>query len=270
MFMNCVAIGLPLKAGDIPSGGPLPRVHKIWRNFAKAIDIYGSDIYSPFYKEVSSEFAASNALLIPELGQNKDVASKALYTVAAYNTICFSPFGIDGMMMPLSENDLLAQTNTDVVIFDEYAGDLLAETYRVLHTLWPQICAAQADGHIYAFLQQNDPGTEFVLDDYIIKISYGGGLNHMGQPVPRKEGSPVGGGFVIRESEDTFLICGICCNIKVEPKYASQEQIFVLDKREMKLTDTGFVPGRILNGDERNFLAIGAWPTVQVLKFYRR
>ena len=44
MFMNCVAIGMPLKAGDIPSGGPLPRVHKIWRIFAPAIDLYGPDI----------------------------------------------------------------------------------------------------------------------------------------------------------------------------------------------------------------------------------
>ena len=270
MFMNCVAIGMPLKAGDIPSGGPLPRVHKIWRIFAPAIDLYGPDIYSPFYKEVSSEFAAANALIIPEMGQDKNAASKALFTVAAYNTICFSPFGIDGMMTPLSENDLLSQTNSDVVPYDENAGNLLAESYRMLHLLWPQILKAQEEGRIYAFLQQGDQRTEFIMDDYILKISYGGGLGHMGQPVPRKEDSPVGGGFVIRQDKDTFLICGISCNVKVEPRYGSQEQVFVLDKRELKLTETGLEPGRIFNGDERNFTVIGAWPTVQTLTFYRR
>lgn len=264
MFMNSVAVGLPLKAGDVPSGGPLPRVHRIWRAFAPAIDLYGPDIYSPFYRAVSSEFAAANALMVPELSQDKNAASKALFTVAVYNTICFSPFGIDGFMAPLSENDLLAQTNSDQVAFDPQWGDALAYAYKILHLLWPQICQAQEDGRIYPFLEEGNPFDEFILDDYIIKVSYGpkGGV--------RKSDRPAGGGFILRLNPDSFLICGVCALVEFLPAYASQGQVFILDKREIKVHDKTLVPGRILNGDERNYTAIGSWPTLQKLTFYHR
>lgn len=272
LFMNCVAFGLPLRAGQLPSGGPLPRVHKIWRAFAPSIDLYGPDIYASFYKEISSEFAEANALVIPELSQDKDSASKALFTVAAYNTICFSPFGIDGMMTPLSENDLLSQMNTDLVFPPEFAGKILAESYRLLHIMWEDIIKAQMEGNVFAFLQQNDRGTEFVLDDYIINITYGeGGMqSHMGRPGHRKEGAPIGGGFILRKDPDNFLICGISCNVTVNPKYASREQVFMLSKKELLREGDKLVSGRILNGDERNYTVIGGWPTVLELSFYRR
>ncbi|MCI9326721.1 MAG: DUF5597 domain-containing protein [Lachnospiraceae bacterium] len=272
LFMNCVAMGLPLRAGQLPSGGPLPRVHKIWRKFAPTIDLYGPDIYSPFYKEVSSDFASANALMVPELSQDKNSASKALFTVAAYNTICFSPFGIDGLMTPLSENDLLAQMNTDLNVPQPCSGELLAEAYRILRMMWPDICKAQEEGRIYAFLQQNEPGAEFILDDYIINVTYGdGGMRgFMGQAGHRKEDAPIGGGFIIRQDTSRFLVCGLSCNVQVNPKYAEQAQVFVLDKREIRCTEEGLVPGRILNGDERNFMALGAYPCLQELAFYRK
>lgn len=272
MFMNCVAIGLPLRAGQLPSGGPLPRVHKIWRRFAPDIDLYGPDIYSPFYKEVSGDFAGANALFIPELSQDKNSASKALYTVAAYNTICFSPFGIDGMMNGISENDLLAQTNSDISGTDEKNGLMLAEAYRILHILWEEIRMAQKEGNVFAFLQQTEPGTEFVLDDYILNVTYGdGGMRgHMGQPGHRDPESPIGGGFVLRRGKDRFLICGIACNVQISPAQGSRDQIFILEKREMECTENGLRPRRILNGDERNFTAVGAWPAIQEITFYRR
>ena len=272
MFMNCVAIGLPLRAGQLPSGGPLPRVHKIWRKFAPAIALYGPDIYSPFYKEVSSEFGAANALIVPELSQDKNSASKALYTVAAFNTICFSPFGIDGMMNGISENDLLAQTNSDLTETVEKNGLMLAEAYRILHILWNEIREAQQQGNIYAFLQQTEPGTEFVMDDYILNVTFGDGgvRGHLGQPGHRNPDSPTGGGFVIRRDRDTFLVCGIACNIQISPAQGSTDQIFVMRKAELECGDNELIPRRILNGDERNFTAIGSWPSIQEIKFYRR
>ncbi len=66
---------------------------------------------------------------------------------------------------------------------------------------------------------QNDMGAEFVLDDYLINVTFGEGgvLGH------RKEGGPVGGGFIIRRDRDRFLICGIACNIQMNPRYASTD-----------------------------------------------
>lgn len=272
MFMNCVVFGIPAMAGKLPSGGPITRVHKIWREFAPVIDLYGPDIYAPFYKQISGEFAAVNALVIPELAGGKDSVSKALYTLAAHHTICFSPFGIDALMNGSRENDLLAETNSHIDYNSADAGDLLATGYKLLKILGDDIKKARKQGNICAFFNQGEPETEFYLDDYTINVTYGTGgmLGHMGQAGTRREDAPNGAGFVLRTGKDTFLICGVAANVKVTPSYGHQGQIFVLKKQEWVLDGEELVAGRILNGDERNFLILGSEPTVQELTFYRR
>lgn len=272
-FMNCVPSGMGISqlAGSCPSGGPVARVNRIWRRFAPAIDLYGADIYSENYREISAEFAALNPLVVPELGGGVDAAPKALFSAAAYNLICFSPFGIDGMLQPLSEHDLAAQMGAAVPPRPMGpAGELLAEAYRLIQTLWPQIRQAQQQGNAYAFLQQSDFGHEFVLDDYVIDVSYGSRPGPGGPAPQRREGVPMGGGFLLRLGADHFLLCGCSCGVTIKPRFASRETLFVLDKRELRWTESGLVPGRILNGDERNHLALGSMPAVQELKFYRR
>ena len=277
-FMNCVAIGLPLPAGQHPSGEPLPRVHKIWRRFAPQIALYGPDIYSPFYHEVCDEFAQANALFIPEMGQDINTASKALYTVAAYNTICFSPFGIDGMMTPLSENDLLSQMNTGLVFSPPEAGIMLAEAYRILRLLWADIRAAQEKGDCFAFLEQktSDPshdvsGADFECDDVSFHVTFGteGLTGFMGQSGHRKDDRPLGGGFILRTGLNEYLLCGIAFNLLID-SLREDQQVFIERKQEFRLQGNELMPGRILNGDERNFTAIGCWPSVQKIRLYKR
>lgn len=272
-FMNCVDFGFPARAGQLPSGAPIPRVQKYWRAFAPSVDMYGPDIYAPDFKGISAEYAATdNVLVIPEMAQDKNVASKALFAVASYNTICFSPFGIEGLMIPLSETDLLSQTNSDLVRPEPEAGILLSEAYGLLGYMWKDIRKAQDEHRIYGFLEQGNPADEFVLDDYILRVSYGdGGMRgHLGQSGHRSEDRPVGGGFVIRETENKFLICGISCNLEIQPRYASQEEIFILNKREYKWKNNQLVPGRIMNGDERNYTAIGKNIGIFELTMYRK
>lgn len=272
-FMNCVDFGFPARAGQLPSGAPIPRVQKYWRSFAPSIDMYGPDIYAPDFKGISAAYAETDhVLVIPEMAQDKNVASKALFTVAAYNTVCFSPFGIEGLMIPLSETDLLSQTNSDLVRPEPEAGILLSTAYGLLKHLWPEIRKAQDEHRIYAFLEQGNPADEFVLDDYILRVSYGdGGMRgHMGQGGHRPDNRPIGGGFVIRTGKDSFLICGISCNLEIQPKYASQEEIFILDKREYKWKNGQMLPGRIMNGDERNYTAIGSELGIFELTMYRK
>jgi len=267
-FMNCVPSGMGFSklAGGWPSGGPVAHVNKIWRAMAPAIDFYGPDIYTESYREVSGAFAAINPLVVPELSAGVDTAPKVLYSVADYNLVCFSPFGIESMMQTMGENDYWAQLNRAEPFPMLNAGKTLASAYKYIHALWPEIRKAQQEGCVWAFLQQQDMGHEFVLDDYVINVTYGSG--RMG--AQRREGVPQGGGFILRRGHDEFLICGVSCYVTVKPRYASREQVFILDKREMHLTDDGLVPGRILNGDERNHLALGSMPTVQELRFYRR
>lgn len=272
-YMNCVDFGFPARAGQMPSGAPIPRVRRIWRAFAPSIDLYGPDIYAPNYKGIAGSYAQTdNALVIPELAQDKNVASKALYTVAGYNTICYSPFGIEALMQPISETDLLSETNTDLVRPEPESGALLQEAYRILQCMWPEIRRAQEENRIYAFLESGNPADEFVLDNYILKVSYGDGgiVGHMGQQGHRCDARPVGGGYIIRTGTDTFLMCGIACNLEIQPRYASGKSVFILSKREMRFSGNRLVPGRILNGDERNYIAIGQTPAIVEIAMYER
>lgn len=277
MFVNSVPseMGFARKAGDYPSGAPVPETREIWSRFAPSIDLFGPDIYSPNYREITDNYASKGAVIVPELTADKNCVSKALFSVAAYNTILFSPFGIEELVAPVSENDSLAATNMDMGFPSPEGAAALAEGYQMIQNLWPQIRKAQQEGRIYAFLDQGDMGAEFVIDGYIITVVYNG-LNYVpGKPplfgsMPRKQDAPIGGGFVIRTDEDEFLVCAISCNIMIQPEYGSREQVFVLSKQEMKVTEEGLTSGRILNGDERNYFAFGSKPGIQKISYYRR
>lgn len=274
-FMNCVPNGMGVSdlAGSCPSGGPVPRVHKIWKKEAPAIDLYGPDIYIPMFKRISTPFALEGAFVLPETGGGNDVVAKALYSMAAYNTICYSPFGIEALMNPISENDLLAQTNQETGSWFPNLGEELAKVYRVLGLYWQILKEARRDGRVAAFIREGEFGEEFHLGSYTISVYYDDTPPLPGIQVripKRKESAPLGGGFILQENEDTFLLCGVSANIIIEPEYGSKDQVFFLDKREIKLTETGLTDGRIFNGDERNYLVLGSELTIQRVRFYHR
>lgn len=274
-FMNCVPNGMGVSdlAGKCPSGGPVPRVHKIWRKKAPAIDLYGPDIYIPLFKKISAPFAASGAFVLPETGGGSDIVAKALYSAAAYNMICYSPFGVEALMSQISENDLLAQMNREGGFWSPKPGEELAKAYRLIKQCWQELRIARREGRIAAFIKEEGFGEEFHLGEYTISVLYGDTPPLPGLTIhipKRRDDAPLGGGFILQEDADTFLLCGVSANVMIEPKYAALDQVFLLDKREIKLTEDGLVDGRILNGDERNFLVLGSELTIQRVKFYHR
>lgn len=274
-FMNCVPNGMGISdlAGKCPSGGPVPRVHKIWRKEVPAIDLYGPDIYAPLFKKISAPFAASGAFILPETGGGPDVIAKALYAAAAYNTICYSPFGVEALTHQLSENDLLAQLNRDGNFWSPKPGEELAKAYQMLKMYWQELRTARKENRVAPFIKEDGFGDEFHLGEYTISIFYSDTPPFPGMAIhvpKRRDDAPLGGGFIVQEEADTFLLCGVSANVVIEPKYAAQDQVFLLDKREIKLTENGLSEGRILNGDERNYLVLGSELTIQRVKFYHR
>lgn len=275
MFMNSVPsrMGFVRKASDYPSGGPVPEVQKIWRAIAPHIDFYGPDIYSPNYQEITDSYASMGPLVVPELSADKDCAAKALFTAAAYNTVLFSPFGIEELARPLPENDYLAMTNLDHGFPSPSGVQALSEAYKLLILQWKDILCARSENRIIAFIDQGAPGREFVMDGYEVVVTYHGLKYVPGEPpsgfAGRKEDAPIGAGFVIK-SGDTFRICAVSCNVEIKAAPESGEQTFILDKKEMIPNGDGFRAGRTLNGDERNYCAFGSVPAVQEISFYKR
>lgn len=84
--------------GTYPSGAAHPHLFDIWRAAAPDIDIFAPDIYAiDIYDWVCKSFNdKGNPLFIPETTATQDGAARAFYTFGKYQTLCYSPFGIDG------------------------------------------------------------------------------------------------------------------------------------------------------------------------------
>ena len=138
--------------GTYPSGGPLPQVHDIWRAGAPDVDILAPDLYVPYFDEVCEQFSRNgNPLFIPETGTN---AANVIIAVGKFNTIGFSPFGIDGNR-PIP---------TD-----------LAATYEMLNDLAPMITAHQGTDTITAVrMVQGEPPKQVKLGNYTLTFTYTG------------------------------------------------------------------------------------------------
>jgi len=152
--------------GTYPSGGPLPQVHDIWRAGAPDVDILAPDLYLPYFDEVCERFSRNgNPLFIPETGTD---AANVIMAVGKFNTIGFSPFGVDGGR-PIPPD--------------------LAATYEMLNNMAPMILAYQGTGTITAIrLVQGDPPKQVKLGDYTLTFTYTGRITRL---APQAKGGVV-------------------------------------------------------------------------------
>jgi hypothetical protein len=153
--------------GTYPCGGPEPQVHDVWRAGAPSIDILAPDLYLPYFDDVAARFARNgNPLFIPETNSN---AANLVMAVGKYNTIGFSPFGIDGNR-PISPD--------------------LANAYHMLSQLTPLIGAHQGTDYLTAArLVPGDPPKTVKLGDYTLTLTYSGQSFHL---APQTKGDVVG------------------------------------------------------------------------------
>jgi hypothetical protein len=152
--------------GTYPSGGPMPQVHDIWRAGAPDVDILAPDLYLPYFDEVCERFSRNgNPLFIPETGTN---AANLMMAVGKFNTIGFSPFGIDGNR-PIS-------------------ADLTA-AYGMLNNMAPMILAHQGTDTMTAVrMVQGDPPRQIKLGNYTLTFTYTGRVTRL---APQAKGGVV-------------------------------------------------------------------------------
>jgi len=103
MLANCWLAHRGDKPGDYPSGGPVSRVHEVWRYCAPALDVLCPDIYVPEFFEVCDEYTRKDTpLFIPEAATHSYAASRLAYCIGHYHAMCYSPFGFDDIGKPFS------------------------------------------------------------------------------------------------------------------------------------------------------------------------
>ena len=222
---------------------------------------------SPVPKEAGWLCCLNHPLFIPEIRKDSVSSSYALYAFGAKNALCFSPFGIEDLALDPSELDkppmeLMIALNIDPSAFDITGSrDCLSATYGLLEQLEPlylqyrgtpslQVCVRHGEVDYSSFLR---------FGSYDLIVKYG----------PRMSGKPLGCCYVIELSEDRFLLAGLNCTPEFRVKPGTDRKVEILRLEEGRIVDGKWVPGRVLNGDERMNLRFGDMPGTLMVELHR-
>ena len=229
--------------GTYPSGGPLPQVHDIWRAGAPSVDILAPDLYLEYFDDLCERFTRNgNPLFIPETSNNP---ANAVIAVGKYNTIGFSPFGIDG--------------NRPIDVE-------MAATYRLLAQLSPLALAHQGTDTMTAVrMNQEDVPKNVRLGNYTLTLTYTGRSTHIppqarGQVVaspPPPSATPVApepplqaAAILIAAGPNEYYFGGGGMRIDFAPNAPGPANVGLGDVQEGKFVDGKWVVLRQLAGDD--------------------
>ncbi len=216
MYVNAWLRADGQKAGQYPSGGPIDKVHDVWRAAAPAVDLFAPDIYLPYFKRICRDYVRNgNPLMIPEAHPEAESIGQALYALASCNALCYAPFAVDGIQ----------------------DGRRLRAGYGFLRQLLPLLVERRAGVDMIGFLQENEGEEECTLAEYRFLIRYN---------------NPIGKGFgaVIRTARDDLLVTGSGFELFFRPGQQGEKAPQILQADELLLVNGELKPRRRLNGDE--------------------
>lgn len=238
--------------GDWPSGGPVARVHDIWRAAAPSLNFFAPDIYVQDFKGTCALYTRSgNPLFFPEA---RDVAGNLLWALGKYAAMGVSPFGIEDLSV----------------------DGQVAQSYKLLQEMLPQLAVWQAAGKVAGVAADGDQPETVELGGYKITGAIAPGRGGRGGQTPQTApASPTGaaaplpallpGGvsvgsremtadtrpfaLVVNSAPDEFLFIGsnLTPTFTVE---AVGTKVVIASKDEGRYEKGKWIPDRRLNGDE--------------------
>ena len=207
--------------GQYPSGGPVHTMLDVWKAGAPHIDILAPDIYLPDFRQVCEAYSrADNPLFIPEARRDARAASAVLYAIGAHEVLCYAPFGIDGIA----------------------ADHPLRESYRLLAQMMPVIAELQGQGRMAGLMQQADH------EQWVTRL--GGYYLRSETTRPLDADRVPGGALILSVGPDEFVLAGRGVNVQFSTVPAEQPDVEFLWLETGTYTESKWVPGRRLNGDE--------------------
>ena len=258
----------PWFPGSYPSGGPVKGMQPIWRAAAPSLFAFGPDIYVPYCADVIDEYASEdNPLFIPEIRKDAVASSYALYAFGAKNAICFSPFGIEDLALDPDQLDkppmeLMIALNIDPTAFDITGSKAcLSATYDLLEQLEPLLLHNRGTSRQQACVRHGEVDYSAFLrfEEYDLAVSYG----------PRMSGKPLGACLAFELTPEKFLLVGLNCTPTFHAKPGVNKKVDILRMEEGRIVNGEWLPGRVLNGDEKMNLRFGDMPSVLMVELYR-
>ena len=158
--------------------------------------------------------------------------------------------------------ELMIALNIDPSAFDITGSkDCLAATYDLLHQLEPLYLQYRGTGHLKACVRHGETDYSAFLRfaDYDFVVKYG----------PRMSGKPLGALWVLELSEDRFLLVGLNCTPEFHVKPGVNKKLDILRLEEGRVVKGQWIPGRVMNGDEKMSLRFGDMPTAMLVELQR-
>jgi beta-galactosidase GanA len=193
MFVNAALNRTGRKAGEYPSGGPLPHLIDVWKAGAPSLDFLAPDIYFPNFSDLAAHYARpDNMLFVPEANNagKPEVPANAFYAFGKLEALGFSPFSIESV--------------------GDSKPNPLADAYAVIGQLAPHILEARGKGKMSGF--RPPVAEDGTVNDAPVSEKLGGfvfTVNFIDPWTPRSEQNPVShGGLILQTGPEDFLIAG--------------------------------------------------------------
>ncbi len=269
MYANAWLEQHPWRPGTYPSGGPVAKVHKMWKYCAPSLFTLAPDIYVSYTADVMDAYASpDNPLFVPEVRSDASSVSMLLYAVGRHHAIGVSPFGIEDLCadpdtLKKPPFEVMMALNIDLSAMDgSEAAPYLSAVYDLIRQLEPMCLEYGNTPHMRAFVKHgpSDDGILLAFQQYDIVVSYQ-------RTAP---GKPVGGGIIFELDPKHFLVAGMNFSFDVYPKAGVKEIAVIGQRREGRLENGRFIPGRLLNGDERRDTRLGDMPEVMDVVMYSK
>lgn len=233
----------------------------LWQKVATAVDLVAPDLYVPNFEEVSDAYAApQQALLVPETRQDLRTVSNLIYAISHYNLLLFSPFGAEDFFNQDVTLDahLLKAVAIDADAFDwSKTGSVLAKAYALLAGMLPLIVQKRQQPQMHSFLisQAADRGRRIKLASCEAAVHF---VKQEGNVSPSA-------GFILELSENEFLLFGLNISVNLSALEPNRN-VGLISLEEGTWQDGQWHAGRILNGDERVRIQVGATPQLLKIK----
>lgn len=273
--------------GFYPHGTINPHVLDAYRAGGTALDFYSPNVYTIEYDELFKNYTlGGNTLFIPE---SLLLPAGALYSIGAYNSLGFAPFGIDGERMKSKEN----ANNLS----------LLKSTYKTISQMTGTITQNYGSDKMKAvYLNPVKESQELKMGDYRLiatssrkggfSIDFGKSLENegkakmpMGPPTTetkedKAKSMPAGpfgplpedisSAIIIQNTSDEFYAVGYGVKLHFELKEGVKfEHLGYLSIDEGYFENDKFVATKRWNGDEQKASLSGNQLTVLKIRLYR-
>ncbi|MBQ1346640.1 MAG: DUF5597 domain-containing protein [Erysipelotrichaceae bacterium] len=248
LFANCWLVHKGDAPGKYPSGGPVSRMHEVWRYGAPCIDVFCPDIYVPEFLEVCDDYGKDQPLMIPEAATHSYAASRLAYCIGHYHAMAYSPFGFDDIGKPFTavQGFLFGMNVEDPALKEPQDPDTYAWFGRTLSSMEEIIAPRYGTADLQAVCAERKAKYNHMSFGKIgISVFFQNPL------APIKENGVALG---VKTAEDEVFLITYNCILFFNGEDAKNMDI--LEFEEGRFTDGKWKAGRRLNGDEAATLMI--------------